>query len=320
VVPAVDSTARRSSDPKPDFFVIGAGRAGTTSLHHYLLQHPQIFIPPHKSPSYFYAKDLSGSPLAQAPGAVPPWFVRTEAEYRRLFESPDRHRIAGDVSPVYLASTKVAARIAQWRPDAKLIAIMRHPAERVHSRYVARLRDGLEHTPTFEELVERECSEELVREDAHATYLAGGMVSHFLRTYLEHFPARNISIYFFEDLARDAAAVMADMCRFLGVDDAFDFDLGRVYNRSDGRARNRTVARLWAGSEPLRRSLRPLIPKPLRDAAFRRVMAGTGKTPIGPRTRARLIEIYRQDILELQALTRRDLSGWLNPERAHPTP
>ena len=300
-------------NPKPDFIVIGAGRAGTTSLHEYLAQHPEIFIPPQKSPSFFYARDLSGSPLAGAPHAIPPWFVRGEADYRKLFETPRRSCLAGEVSPVYLASTRVAARIAQWRPDAKIIAIMRHPVDRVHSRFVARRRDGLEDTPTFEELVEREASETLVRDDAHATYLAGGMVSHYLRTYFEHFPARSISIHFYEDFARDTAGVVAEICRFLGVDDRFRFDLGRIHNRSGGRIRSPTVGGLWAASEPLRRALRPLWPKHLRDAAFRRVTATTEKVPIEPGTRGRLIEIYRRDILELQELTGRDLSVWLRP-------
>jgi hypothetical protein len=297
----------------PDFIVIGAGRAGTTSLHEYLAQHPEIFIPPLKSPSFFYAKDLSGSPLADAVHDIPPWFVRGEADYRKLFEAPRRFRLAGEVSPVYLASTRVAARIAQWRPDAKLIAIMRHPADRVYSRYVARRRDGLEHTATFEELVEREASESLLRDDAHATYLAGGMVSHFLRTYFQHFPARSISIHFYEDFARDAAGVVAAMCRFLGVDERFRFDFRRIHNPSGGRIRNPIVGGLWRASEPVRRALRPFLPKHLRDAAFRRVTAKTEKIPIEPRTRQRLIEIYRRDILELQELTGRDLSRWLLP-------
>jgi hypothetical protein len=259
-------------------------------------------------------QDLAASPAAMKAAPFPPWFVRTEAEYRRLFDSLDDSRVAGDVSPVYLASTSVAARIARWRSDAKVIAIMRHPVERVHSRYVARLRDGLEDTRTFAELVERECSEELVRDDARETYLAGGMVSHFLRTYLEHFPGRNISIYFYEDFAHDTAGVMADICRFLGVDAGFGFDLRQVHNRSGGRIRNRAVRNLWAGSEPLRRLFRPWIPRHIRDAAFRRVTANTEETPIDPRIRRRLIEVYRQDILELQELTRRDLSAWLEPE------
>jgi len=73
--------------------------------------------------------------------------------------------------------------------------------------------------------------------------------------------------------------------------------------------------RWWAGGQPLRYLLRPLIPKQLRDAALRRVTASTEEAPIAPRVRRCLIEIYRQDIPELQEPTRRDRSGWLHPER-----
>lgn len=297
----------------PDFYIVGAGRAGTTSLNHYLAQHPQLCVPSAKSCSYFYACDLTGSPLAGNPAAIPEWFIADEARYRALYASAPPEALRGDVSPVYLASTRVAPRIAAARPDARIIAIMRDPVDRVYSRYVGRRRDGLESTATFEELVEREIGTRLVRDDAQATYLAGGMISHFLRTYYDAFPAQNIQIHFFEDFARDTRGVLASICRFLQVDDRFPFDVNQIYNSSGGRIRNPAVGGLWAFSRPLRQALRPWLPKGLRDAAFRQVTAKTEKVPIRPETRARLQQLYREDIRQLQQLTGRDLTAWCQP-------
>ena len=73
----------------PDFYVVGAGRAGTTSVHHYLSQHPKIFLPESKSSSFFYASDLSGSTLIKEGASIPEWFVQDEKLYYSLFIGSD---------------------------------------------------------------------------------------------------------------------------------------------------------------------------------------------------------------------------------------
>lgn len=294
----------------PDFFVIGAGRSGTTSLHRYLSQHPQLFLAP-KNPSFFYACDLTGTVLEKNLDRFPPYFVSSADKYHDLFSKAPAGYMTGEVSPVYLASTQVAPRIARHNPSAKLIAILRNPVDRVYSRYVARHRDGLDRTPTFEDLVNRELQEPVVRDDAHASYLPGGMTSHFLETYCGLFPRKNIAIYFYEDFAAGTGAVMKEICGFLGVAADFEFDVSRIHNRGGGRIKNRGLGKIWAASEPLRRALRPLLPRRFCDEAFRKVTAKTERVSIRPETRKKLVDVYRKDIERLQGMTGRDLSAWL---------
>ena len=267
----------------PDFYVVGAGRAGTTSVSRYLSQHPGIFVPASKSSSFFYARDLAGSPLAKEGASIPEWFVRNEPDYHGLYSPAPADSIRGDVSPVYLASTRVAERIAAARPDAKIIVFMRNPVDRVYSRYVGRRRDGLERIPTFEELVEREIDTDLVRDDAHASYLASGMIAHHLQTYFDAFPRENIQIHFYEEFSGDTQGVMASTCRFLGVDHEFPFDVRRIHNRSGGRIRNPAIGGLWSSSLPVRKALRPFLPQSLRDGLFRKATAKTEAVPIRTR-------------------------------------
>jgi len=295
----------------PDFFVIGAGRSGTTSLHQYLSQHPQIFLAP-KNPSFYYACTPTGTPFENDRSRMPSYFIPDAHQYSQLFADAPEGAITGEVSPVYLASTRVAPRIAKHQCSAKLIALLRNPVDRVYSRYVARHRDGLEKTATFEDLVAREISEPIVRDDAHASYLPGGMTSHFLQTYFDVFPRENIAVYFHEDLASDAGGLMHRICRFLGVPEDFDFDVSRIHNRGGGRIKNHSVGRIWAASEPLRRMVRPLLPKTFRDGALRQITAQTERIAIRPETRQRLVKLYRDDIGRLQELTGRDLLAWLS--------
>ncbi len=295
---------------QPSFLVIGAGRAGTTSLHYYLAQHPGIFMPSVKAPSYWYAMDLHGSPLASHAEQVPSSFVTSAPAYAGLFAGCAPSRVAGEVSPVYLASTRVAARIAHEHPGMRIVSILRNPVDRVYARYLARRRDGLEPIASFEALVERESTSPLVVDDAHATYLAGGMVSHVLRTYHDAFPESQRLTLWFDDFARDTPGAMRTLFRFLQVDDSAPVDVAQSHNRSGGRIRNPAVRRAWAASYPVRRALRPWLPAAWRDRAFLAVTRDVDRLPMHPDTRAGLIELYRTEIDALSALTGRDLTFW----------
>ncbi|AMW06038.1 sulfotransferase family protein [Gemmatimonas phototrophica] len=297
----------------PHFLVIGAGRAGTTSLHHYLSQHPQIFLPRVKAPSYWYAV---GVPDAMA-STLPASFVRDAAEYDALFANSSPGHVRGEVSPVYLASTAVAQRVAATLPAIRIVVMLRHPVDRVYARWVARRRDGLEPTATFEALIAQERDQPLIRPDAHATYLAGGMVSHVLRSWYDAIPADQRLVLWFDDFARDSAASMRTVCRFLGVDDTVPLDTSRSHNRSGGRIRNPMVRAVWSASYPLRRSVRPLVPQALRDRVFQLATSQVDRLPLADETRAQLTDLYRDEILALANLTGRDLSSWLAlPARA----
>lgn len=121
------------------------------------------------------------------------------------------------MSPVYLATTAAAPRIAERLPAVKLIAMLRHPIDRAWVRWVSRVRDGLERRTDFREIVWAEASAAPPRDDAFGTYLASGFLHHFLSAYFERFPRERIRIHLFEDLVRDPAALCADLFGFLGV-------------------------------------------------------------------------------------------------------
>lgn len=302
--------AETNATRRPDFLVIGAGRAGTTSLHQYLSQHPAVFLPARKAPSYWYAV---ARPHARD---LPQGFVHTEAEYRALFSAARPDQLCGEVSPVYLAATDVAARVATQLPHVRIVAILRHPVDRVYARWVARRRDGLERTETFEALVARERSQPLVRTDAHATYLASGIVSPMLQSWFDVIPADRRLVLWFEDFARDTGGSLRQVCRFLGVRDDVDLGTSRRHNASGGRISNPVVRSLWASSFPLRRLVRPLVPAALRDGAFRLATRQVLPVPMSRDTREQLVALYTDEIRSLSALTGRDLSHWLQVDPA----
>jgi hypothetical protein len=291
----------------PTFLIIGCGRSGTTSLYRYLRQHPQIFMCPVKEPSYFSWTDE----MARTGEGVP-WYdtsVKTLAAYEALFSGVTSETAIGEASPRYFFSPQAPERIHRLIPDARLVAILRHPAERAHAVYVGSRRDGYETAPTFEEAI-RQCEEGKREKWPFRHYLRQCEYHRHIARYLGIFPRAQLRLYLFEDLAADAAALLRDLLAFLGVDSTFRFDLSRRYAPS-GQIGNPFLGVLWRHSLALRLAVRPYLPEGLRDLATRTLLRSVVKPEMKPETRARLLRHYRDDTLRLQDLMGRDLSHWL---------
>lgn len=296
----------------PDFLVIGAGRAGTTSLHHWLGQHPEVFVCPEKSPNFF----VSHEPL-------PPWegprlramarqWVSDPGEYAALFDGVGAEKAVGEVSPVYLQATSAPARIRAALPDVRLVAILREPVSRAHAHFLGRRRDGLETRSDFAAVVREELSGPLPNAVAFGHYLGCGRYHHFLRGYFDRFPRERIRVYLFEDLKADPAALMADLYAFLGVDPGFVPDTGRRHGRT-GVVSNPVARAVWTASVGVRTALRPWVPRAVRDLAGPLFLRRLEQPVLDAELRERLREVLRHDVERLEGLIRRDLSGWLDP-------
>ena len=295
----------------PNFLVIGAGRSGTTSLHHYLRQHPDVFIPEDKAPSYFYC---CNTPPAEDPYQYlvsRNYFVRDYEAYLALFDEARAERAVGEVSPVYLATTQAAPLIAELIPAVKLLAIIRNPVERAHARFLGRTRDGLERRTSFADIVRAEKELGLLRDDAAGTYVASGFTFHFLESYLEHFPRESFCVRLFEDLKSDAEELAAGFFEFLGVDSTFRPSLERRHNPSSGTIRQPLLRYIWTNTGLLRARLRPFLPVGIRNAAFDLLPMEHVGRPLDSEIRSELIELFRDDVMKLQDWLDRDLSAWL---------
>ena len=295
----------------PNFLVIGAGRSGTTSLQAYLAQHPDVFLSPVKAPSHFFCRDLPAIDDPTLRLVTANYFVRDLPAYEALFEGAGGRRAVGEVSPVYLASTHVAGRIAATIPHARLIAILRNPVERVQARFVGRRRDGLEQRDTLEEVVRDELAVGVDTEEAFGTYLAAGFAGRYLATYYAGFPAEQIKVFLHEDLKADGQAVIREMFAFLGVDPDFPVDTTHRHNASGGVIANPMTRAAWTRTALIRARVRRHVPQAARDWVFARVSRDLRPVPLAPHLREELVELFRPDIRQLETLIGRDLGAWL---------
>ena len=294
----------------PNFLVIGAGRSGTTSLHHYLGQHPDVYLCPEKSPNFF----VSHEPL-------PPWegptvrrmaehWVRDRRTYEALFDGIQDEWAIGEVSPVYLQALGAAPAIRKLCPDARLVAVLRQPVDRAYAHFLGRRRDGLDSRRTFREVVDDERSRPLPDAVAFGSYLGCGRYHHFLGPYYELFPRDRIRVYLFEDLLTDAAGLLSDLFAFLGVDPEFAPSTAKRHAET-GVIENPVLRAVWTGSVRARTALRPHLPAGVRDLGRGIFARRLAKEALEPGLRAELVEVFRDDIGKLQGLIGRELGHWL---------
>ena len=120
----------------PNFLIIGAMRAGTTSLYHYLKQHPQVYMSPVKEPRFFALEGEKPDPGRPTDERLMNHSITDIEAYRALFQAVSKETAIGEASPLYLYSPKAPERIRHYIPDAKLIAVLRDPVERAYSHFL----------------------------------------------------------------------------------------------------------------------------------------------------------------------------------------
>lgn len=199
----------------PDFIVCGAMKSGTTSLLHYLSQHPQVHASFKKEVHFF---DLNY-------GRGVEWY-RSFFPLRRALGPDDA---TGEASPLYIFYPPAPQRIHRLLPEARLIALLRDPTERAVSQYFHEVRKGRETLPPMEALTREEERLRPVVERGdyssttyiHCSYKSRGRYAEQLARYLEYFPREQLLVRSAEQFFREPQVVLADVFRFIEVDDGF---------------------------------------------------------------------------------------------------
>jgi hypothetical protein len=298
--------------PVPTFIVIGAGRCGTTSLHAWLAAHPDIHMAPRKSLDFH----VRGDPIPDWEQPLARAMARRRAvgeldDYLALFEAGSSRQAIGEISPTYLQSIHAAPSIHKLNPRTRIVAILRDPVERAYSHFLGRQRDGIEPPGPFAARVEREIGLGMPDEIAFGHYLGCSRYHHFLAPYLELFPRDQIRLYLLEDMQREPARMFDDLQAFLGLTRRVEPDVSRRLNRT-GLVANPMMRRLWTGSARLRTAMRPFLPAAVRHTGGALFLRDVHRPPIDRGLRARLVELFRDDVRLLEPVLGRDLSPWLS--------
>ncbi|MBT8401326.1 MAG: sulfotransferase, partial [Rhodothermia bacterium] len=201
----------------PDFLVVGAAKSGTTALYRHLAQHPQVFMSENKEPHFFSFVDRQ----VRFVGPGDDWLnnntVTDQRRYAQLFANAQPEQIAGEASAMYLYVEGTAERIMQLLPEAKLIAMLRHPVDRAYSAFNHLRRDGREPEESFFDALARE--EQRVR-DGWAPiwhYRRMGNYASQLQAYRDFIDSGQMLVVLYDDFRSDPDTVVAQVGEFLGI-------------------------------------------------------------------------------------------------------
>ncbi|MDJ1183165.1 sulfotransferase family protein [Roseofilum casamattae] len=309
------------SETLPNFLIIGAPKAGTTSLYRYLNSHPQIFLPEKKEPHFFSFEGRSQGFNGPGQEKFMQKRVTTWADYCRLFSTVNDEIAIGEASTSYLYVPEAADRIQHYLPDVKLIAMLRQPVDRAFSNYMHHYRNGGEIILDFAEAFYAEEQRMADGWSPFWQYKSIGLYARHLQRYFDRFDREQIRVYWYDDFTADPIGVVKDIFSFLNVGDRYLPDTSKRYNVSyvKKEPRSKTIHNLLNRDNVLRSTVKRLLPQQLRQRTRNFLMKQNTaeldkpyQARLSPSIRQSLTQDYHQDILNLQDLLSKDLSAWLN--------
>jgi hypothetical protein len=311
----------------PNFFIVGAPKAGTTSLYYYLDQHPSVYMSPIKEPNYFATeirignigpqwqgwaqkendslrKYLSGPMREKRFGGL----VSNSSDYLKLFQNVSGEKAIGEASVCYLWSKTAAQNIASATPSAKIIMVLRNPVDRAFSQYKQAVACGLVGR-SFREHIRISLNSKSDKFEVLNPFLEYGLYYEQVKRYTDLFRAQNLRIYLYDDYRNAPENTLADSFEFLEVDPEFSPDM------SERHLDTRVPRFIWISYMLRKCGVWPLLkraaPATLRPGVRKLVSRNGQSLEIDPADRAFLSDYYREDAARLSTLIQRDLDAWL---------
>jgi hypothetical protein len=297
---------------KPNFFVVGAPKSGTTSLYFYLKKHPQVYLPRIKELNFFCNDLHFNFPLLS---------VEQFADY---YSDYNGEVATGEVSVWNLYSKNAAANIYQYQPEAKIIIMLRNPVDMIYALHSNHVFNNNEIITDFEEALNAQEDRKLGLRISKVIkcpveglyYFDIGEYYEQVKRYTDVFGSDRVKIILYDEFAADTRQVYTSVVEFIGVDHSFipEFE---VYNankttRSDWLKRMTIAAPSFLKSAgkllfPHQSKRRDYLMYWLWKMNTRRLK----RTEMNPALRKQLTERFKPGIHQLEALLKRDLSLWL---------
>ena len=289
----------------PNLFIVGAPKCGTSSLYHYLRQHPEIYMSPFKEPHFIIAEELKFIENHK-------WITNQE-DYFDLFNEAETYKIRGEASSFYLYYHKTAIpgikSIVQETPY--ILIILRNPVQRIISAYKHMVRTNIKETFSFEQIVR---TEEENRPINHPMmlYKAMGKYADMVEEYQNNFKRVKVIIYeeFFQDIRKN----IIDVWKYLNVDPELEINYDKKWNVKNYQWKSRSLQKLFITNNIFKKTARQIAPFLQSRYIKNKIKAMTTKSVtlnIKDESIEYLMDFYKADIQKLSDLLDKDLSYWM---------
>ena len=286
---------------KVDFFIVGAPKAGTTSLYRYLSEHPQVEMSSQKEPDYFSDNAIHEQGIYYGKNRV-----NTLDKYESLFTQKESV-VYGDASVSYLFYDNVAKDIKNYNPNAKIIIMLRNPIERAFSHYLMDCRLGLI-SDSFENIISKKSK----HKNAHLYYQQYIEVSKYanqIQRYLDLFDKENILLIDYEDFKKNVSDTVDQAYNFLDISSVLTANINTHYNAFT-MPKNKVIRFIYSFVF-LRKTLNLFLPiylvNIIRDSLFN----ADKKPELLKETRGQLRILFNDDIKKLNEVLGKDYSKWI---------
>jgi len=292
---------------KPNFFIVGAPKCGTTAMNDYLAKHPDIFMA--KKEIHYFGSDLRTR-------------VRiSEWEYLRYFQGANGKKIVGEASVWYLYSKVAAAEIKKFSPAAKILIMLRNPVDVLHSMHSQHLYDGNEVVKDFEMAISLDDERRSGNKNLRALdfyelppYRDSVLFTQQVKRYLDCFGRGNVHIVLYEDFITNTKRAVAETLAFLGLDQRLEIAYDVI--NPNKRIRFFSLHRLLKTPSPvLRKAVRIFLPSnKMRHGVmaflFRLNVRYKARDRMDDQLYSTLRKSFSGEIKSLGELIGKDLSGW----------
>lgn len=281
-----------SNIKKPNFFIAGAPRCGTTTLYHLLGKHPNIFMSPIKMPRFFGEKESR---------------IKGKQQYLSLFKEAEGEEVRGEATPDYLYSYSAPKEIKSWTLKPKALIQLRNPVERALSHYRFLKRNGVESRP-LEKILKREDIENL-------KFLNQSFYSTHLKRWSQNLGGKNVKVTIFKDFIENPKRITKEIHSFLGIEPRAPKEVKR-YN--PGGKPYLLWLNKFIGSKDsrLKAVIQKILPKSTRRTIGKKIRQKYNlsnkkiSVSLSEKTKKRLQEYFKEDINQIEKLIGRDLSFW----------
>lgn len=283
---------------------VGAAKAGTSSLHAALVQHPAVAGSNPKETDFFISSHLHEKGL--------------EFYFERHFNPRQDQTLFFEADPIYLYARDGVRNIHQLAPDARIVVMLRHPVERAFSQYLYRMAYG-RYSESFEEMCKYE-AERIQRSDwdrLEYGCLDRSTYAPQIAEVLKYFPRERVHFILFEDFIRNQQAEVNKLLKWLGVS---PMEVADVTENPGGKPKSIALARLLFHPKyrAARRMMSALLPRGVARGVYVRILKANltpfirgNKPRLKDETVQSLMAFFSKDIEAVQAMTQLDLSGWL---------
>ena len=278
---------------KPNFFIIGFPKCGTTTLHAWLDAIPEVFMSQPKEPYYWNRNDRVN--------------INSLSDYERLFEDANpNHQAIGEASVNIIYSKKAINKILKYNQKSRFIVLIRDPVELVFSLFAQRRLAGLEPIESIDDALQKSADVNGWLYFGTIDYLTFASQGYHLGIVLKLLDTKNIMIVYLNDLQENPEKTMASVLNFLNVESSGGSEYPVLNQARSVRSFRLRRAERWVYGR-LERTVG--VPDWLRKAAHA-LNRKPGRPPASPATRAWLRERLADDVVQLETLTGRDLTAW----------